>query len=139
MAQGRLAEFSITLPQYELISLVRWRGGLAPSAAAVYLGWDRPSLTLVARTCLARAWIRQLRSGGDRRSHRLALTGPGEEILDRIEAQKPFGAEAFGDPFDVIGAEERAELARTIDRVARRATDLWGREGPSKPGRARRP
>lgn len=126
-AQARLVEFGITIAQYELIALLRRRGAMPPSAAADWLDWDRPSLTIVARTCLASGWIRRGRSPGDRRSHRLELSGPGEELLDRIERRKPFSDGDFGDPFDVIGSEERAELARLVDRVARRARDIWER------------
>jgi len=51
----------------------------------------------------------------------------GEELLDRIEATKPFAVESFGDPFDVIGTDERIAMLRLLDRVARRAADLWRR------------
>jgi DNA-binding MarR family transcriptional regulator len=126
-AGAALKPFGITLAQYELISQARRRGGLSPSAAAAELAWDRPTLTVVARTCLARGWLKRGQSSQDKRSVRIELTGKGEEILDRIEAERPFAGLAFGTPFDVIGAEERTELFRLLDRVSRRAADLWGR------------
>ncbi|MEI6385279.1 MAG: MarR family transcriptional regulator [Spirochaetota bacterium] len=126
-ASAGLKLFGITLAQYELISQARRRGGLSPSAAAAELAWDRPTLTVVARTCLARGWLKRGQSPQDKRSVRIELTGKGEEILDRIEAERPFADAAFGTPFDVIGAEERTELFRLLDRVSRRAADLWGR------------
>jgi hypothetical protein len=57
----------------------------------------------------------------------LKLTGAGEELLDRIEAAKPFAPDRIGDPRDVVSAEERSQLARLLDRITRRAGDVWGR------------
>ena len=47
--------------------------------------------------------------------------------LDRIEAAKPFEPESFGDPLDVITGEERGTVTRLLDRIERRARDIWGR------------
>lgn len=95
--------------------------------AAEDLDWDRPTMTVVAAACLRAGWLRRKRQARDRRSARIELTGMGEELLDRIEATKPFAVESFGDPFDVIGTDERIAMLRLLDRVARRAADLWRR------------
>jgi DNA-binding MarR family transcriptional regulator len=126
-AAAALRPFGITFAQYELIAIARRRGALSPSVAAKELGWDRPTLTVVARSCGDAGWLKRSRAGLDRRAARLQLTGAGEEILDRIEAAKPFAVETLGDPLDVISAEERGNLARLLDRVSRRAGDVWGR------------
>lgn len=126
-AGERLRPFGITLAQYELIRTMRRRGGLLLSVAATELDWDRPTMTVVAGTCLRLGWITKKKMPQDRRSFRIALSGLGEELLDRIEATKPFASESFGDPFDVVGSGERSEFMRLLDRVARRAGDLWGR------------
>ncbi|HOX18352.1 MAG TPA: MarR family transcriptional regulator [Spirochaetales bacterium] len=126
-ATEALKPFGITLAQYELIRHARVFGAMAPSAMADALDWDRPTLTVVARPCLATGWLRKRHSARDRRSFRLELAGPGEELLDRIEAARPFAPERIGDPFDVIGADERAQIGRLLDRAARRARDVWAR------------
>jgi DNA-binding MarR family transcriptional regulator len=135
-AGERLRPFGITLAQYELIRNARIWGSLALSAAADDLDWDRPTLSVVAGKCLAAGWLERRRSAEDRRSSRIVLAGPGEELLDRIEAASLFGREALGDPFDVIGTDERATVARLLDKVARRAGDLWGRRGRAGEGPA---
>ena len=119
-----LGAFGITFPQYQLIQLARRRGAIAPSAAAEELGADRPTMTLVARKCVAAGWLGRRRFGADRRSCRLSLTGQGEELLDRIEASRALAPESMGDPCDILDSEERAQLSRTLDKAERRARDL---------------
>lgn len=126
-ANEGLRPFRITLAQYELIRTMRRRGGLLLSVAAKDLDWDRPTMTVVAAACVRAGWLKRTRLARDRRSARLELSGQGEELLDRIERAKLFAAESFGDPFDVVGSDERAEMRRLLDRVARRAADIWGR------------
>jgi DNA-binding MarR family transcriptional regulator len=127
IAGAMLRPYRISLSQYELTWLTRRWGAINPSIAASELGWDRPTLTVVAAACLKAGWLKRKPSSRDRRSSTLELTGAGEELLDRIEAAKPFAAERLGDPLDVVGPDERIELARLLDRVWRRAQDLWGR------------
>lgn len=123
-AQAALATFGITFPQYCLIQLARQRGALRPSDAAAALASDRPTMTLIARACVARGWLIQRRIAGDHRSHRLSLTGQGEELLDMLEAARVLSPETLGDPLDVLGSEERAQFLRALDKVQRRARDL---------------
>ncbi len=124
-ASAALEEYGITLPQFFLIQLARRRGAIRPSEAAEELASDRPTLTLVARKCVARGWLSQRRVKLDRRSHRLNLTGLGEELLDRIEAARVLNSEALGDPLDILDSEERAQFLRALDKVQRRARDLY--------------
>ncbi|MDA8409469.1 MAG: MarR family winged helix-turn-helix transcriptional regulator [Treponema sp.] len=126
-AGERLRPFGITLAQYELIRHLRRHGGLWLSVAAAELDWDRPTMSVVAAACLGSGWIKRHRLVHDRRTARIELTGQGEELLDRIEAVRPFAEASFGDPFDVIGSEERSMMMRLLDRVARRAGDIWAR------------
>jgi DNA-binding MarR family transcriptional regulator len=123
-ASQALSAFGITFGQYQLIHLARQRGAIAPSAAAEELGADRPTMTLVARKCVASGWLGRRRFGADRRSCRLSLTGEGEELLDRIEAARALAPESMGDPFDILGTDERSELRRMLDKAERRARDL---------------
>jgi DNA-binding MarR family transcriptional regulator len=122
--QRSLSGFGITFSQYQLIHLARRRGATSPSAAAAELGWDRPTTTLVLRKCLAAGWLWRSRSAADRRSARLVLSGQGEELLDKIEAARPFDPPMTADPLDVLDSEERAKLRRMLDKIQRRALDI---------------
>jgi DNA-binding MarR family transcriptional regulator len=124
-ASASLEEYGITVSQFFLIQLARRRGAIRPSEAAEELASDRPTLTLVARKCVARGWLSRRGVKLDRRSHLLRLTGQGEELLDRIEAARVLGPEALGDPLDVLDSEERAQFLRALDKVHRRARDLF--------------
>jgi len=124
-AQAALEEFGITLPQFLLIQLARRRGAIRPSEAALELASDRPTMTLVARACVARGWLDKRRVTQDHRSHLLSLTGQGEELLDKVEAARVLSPEVLGDPLDVLDSDERAQFLRALDKVQRRARDLF--------------
>lgn len=124
---GLLRPFGITLAQFELVWLTRRRGAIAPSFAAAELDCDRPTMTLVARKCVAEGWIRRRRSESDRRSIRLELSGAGEEILDRIESSRVLSPASFGDPLDVLEGEERSRFEAALRKVHRRALDIQDR------------
>lgn len=124
-AAKALLAFGITFQQFQLVRLARRMGAVSLSTAARELGMDRPTLTLVTRKCVERGWLQRSSSVSDRRSSRLALSGEGEELLDRIEAARPFSPESMGDALDVLGSEERAELRRMLDRTLRRARDIY--------------
>lgn len=121
-----LAPYGITLSQFQLIHLARVRGSIAPSMAAAELGSDRPTMTLVARACLRKGWLTRKASQTDRRSFKLSLTGHGEELLDRIEGDGLLAPHRLGDPFDILGLDERADFLRMLDRIERRSRDVLG-------------
>jgi MarR family transcriptional regulator, 2-MHQ and catechol-resistance regulon repressor len=124
-AAEALLAFGITFHQFQLVRLARRRGTISLSSAAEELGMDRPTLTLVSRKCIMRGWLQRSISVSDKRSSLLALSGKGEELLDRIESVRLFAPGSMGDALDVLGSEDRAELHRMLDRVSRRARDLY--------------
>ena len=124
-ASAALEAFGISFQQYQLVRQARRRGALTLSAAAKELGMDKPTLSLVARKCVDAGWLSRTDILTDKRASRLSLTGQGEELLDRIEASGLFAPEILGDALDVLGSEERSELKRMMDRVSRRAKDVF--------------
>ena len=124
-ASAALEPFGITFQQYQLVRQARRKGALILSAAAGELGMDKPTWSLVARKCVEGGWLTRTDSMTDRRASRLSLSGLGEELLDKIEALRLFSPESLGDALDVLGSEERSELKRMMDRVSRRARDVF--------------
>jgi len=124
LSAKRIRPFEISLLQYRLILLARRKGSVSLSQAAEGLGCDRPGLTLLARKCVRSGWLRRRRSAADRRSHRLELTGEGEELLDAIEAAQASPSAAAADPLDVLAPAEREALAGMLRRVRDRAEEL---------------
>ncbi len=120
-----LMPFGITFHQFYLVRLAWRMGALNLSAAASELGMDKPTLSLVALKCVQKGWLRRISVVRDRRSARLGLTGQGEELLDRIDAARLFAPESMGDALDVLDSEERAALRRMLDKVSRRARDIF--------------
>ena len=122
-ASAALEQFGISFQQYQLVRQARRRGALILSVAARELGMDKPTLSLVARKCVDAGWLVRTDKVSDKRASRLSLSGNGEALLDRIESSRLFSPESLGDALDVLGAEERSELKRMMDRVSRRARD----------------
>jgi len=120
-----LQAYGITFHQYMLVRLVWNKRGLSLSSAAWELGMDRPSMSLVARSCVAAGWLRRDTPISDKRSSRLALTGRGEELLDRIDAEGRILPGAIPDALDILDSAGKADLRRLLDRVARRARDIY--------------
>ena len=70
-------------------------------------------------------WLQRKRSSTDRRSVSLRLTGEGEALLDSIEAAHILAPDILGDPLDILDSEERALFHRVLEKVHRRAQDLF--------------
>ncbi|HEY9055497.1 MAG TPA: MarR family transcriptional regulator [Rectinemataceae bacterium] len=121
-----LQAYGITFHQYMLVRMVWSKRDLTLSAAALELGMDKPSMSLVARKCLASGWLERRASTSDKRAYRLSLTGKGEELLDRIDAEGRLLPGAIPDALDILDSAGKADLRRLLDRVARRARDLYG-------------
>ena len=120
-----LMPFGITFHQFCLVRLARRMGALNLSSAALELGMDKPTLSLVALKCVKKGWLSRASVVKDRRSSRLALTGQGEELLDRIDAARLFAPESLGEALDVLNSEERTAMRRMLDKVSRRAKDIF--------------
>lgn len=123
-ANRALLAFDITLSQYNLILLARRKGAISLSAAAAELRWDKPTMTLVARKCVAKGWLSMKRVMADKRSTKVSLTGQGEEVLDRVESARVLWPQVLGDPLDILDPSERSELRRMLDKVERRSRDV---------------
>jgi len=132
-ATQRLRLFGITLPQLRLIQLARRRGAISPSAAAAELFCDRPTATLIAQKCVSQGWLVRRRFDADRRSARLALSGEGEELLDRIEKSKMLSSAILGDPLDVLGTEERLAFREALAKIEKRSRELFEDRGGHPP------
>lgn len=124
LAAKRVRPFEISLLQYRLILLARRKGSVSLSQAAGELGCDRPGMTLLSRKCVRAGWLRRRRSAADRRSHRLELTGEGEELLDSIEAAQASPPAQAADPLDVLDPAEREALGGMLLRVRDRVEAL---------------
>ena len=130
-------EFGITLAQLGLIRVARRRGAISPSDAAAELFCDRPTATVVARNCLAKGLLLRKKAEHDGRSSRLALSGEGEELLDRLEAARTRRG-APPDPLDALDEVERSAFVAALKKVHARAMLLYGAGEGGRAGLSRR-
>lgn len=108
-----LADFDLTIAQFDLLTVVHDAGGEAtPAAVAERLMVTRGNVSPLLRRVVERGWVQERPHPGDRRSLLLSLTVAGARLLKRARAASAcFIAEQLS-PFD------DAEVART-DRQMR--------------------
>ena len=118
------ADIGLTLPQYQLLTLVR-TGGERSARLADKLAVRKPTVTAAADALVAAGLLEREAESGDRRVVRLTITDAGSAAADRAEDELagimgPLFAES-GDPgalFDLLDAVDAA-LDRRL--AARRA------------------
>jgi len=123
----RIRCFDITIQQMALIGLARQRGAVSPSEAAEALFCDRPTASVIAKHCVWEGWLEKSRRPEDRRSHRLHLTGSGEELLDRIEASR-LAMGPVGDALDILSEAEALAFRAALEKVEARAMELYAEQ-----------
>lgn len=113
-----LAPFAITLAQYNVLRILRGGGddGMPTLDVAARLIESAPGITLMMDRLVKKGWVRRRRSRGDRRQVRCYLTGPGAELLHRLD--RPFDA-AHARALESLNANQCRTLIRLLDGVRR--------------------
>ena len=114
--EARASSLGITVPQFHVLRCL-WREDAVPiSRIASEAAVDGATLTGVLDRLEGRGLIRRERSREDRRAVRIYLTPAGKELEAPLHAT----AEAVNElALEGLRPEERQELVRLLDRVAR--------------------
>ncbi|MCW5876944.1 MAG: MarR family transcriptional regulator [Anaerolineales bacterium] len=113
------ADLGVNQAQFRLLIAV-WREGgregIHPSQLAHHLLVERSTVSVLSQRLVKRGWLQRL-PGPDRRSHRLALTAAGGEILGQVaERATQLGEDTFAD----IGEEQLRQLKRLLQQIEER-------------------
>jgi DNA-binding MarR family transcriptional regulator len=119
----RIAEYGITLKQVYLLGYARNHSTLTPSKAARLLFCDKPTASVIIANCIKKGWLSKTRSPNDKRSYSLRLESGGESILRTIEERSALRLDE--DPLDVLDESERKTLGCLLERVRKRALELF--------------
>ncbi len=88
---------------------VERHGPLTPSEIAAHERVQRPTATRLVAKLVERGLVERVAHPGDRRSHRVALSPAGAELLARSRHR---GTEALATALEELPAADRATLAR---------------------------
>jgi DNA-binding MarR family transcriptional regulator len=133
-----LAPLDLSPAQYRMLVQIA-RGTDASSSLAQKLAVSAPSVTTVVEGLVQRGAVERAHSVEDRRRIALALTAPGQHLLDRAETALEGKLEAIAGELDEDGqaAEALAALSlwgQALDRArARRHAERYGPAGAIAP------
>ncbi|MEX1130330.1 MAG: MarR family transcriptional regulator [Vicinamibacterales bacterium] len=111
-----LAPFEITLPQYNVLRILRGAGdaGLPTLDVAARLIESAPGITLMMDRLFKRGWVRRRRARADRRQILCYLTAEGATLLEQIDT--PFDA-AHARVMGGMTARDCRTVIRLLERV----------------------
>lgn len=113
------ADLGVNQAQFRMLLAV-WREGgsegIHPSQLAHHLLVERGTVSVLSQRLVKRGWLQRL-PGPDRRSHRLALTAAGGEMLGKVaERATKLGADTFAD----IGDEQLRQIKQLLQLIEER-------------------
>lgn len=111
-----LAPYGITLPQYNVLRVLRGAGeeGLPTLEVAERLIEHAPGITRMMDRLEKRGWVRRERSAGDRRQVLCYLSDEGQRLLSELdECMNRADQEALSG----LSEAEQRELVRLLDQV----------------------
>jgi DNA-binding MarR family transcriptional regulator len=100
---------------FTVMMLVHVNPGITPMALSRASGRDKSTLTPVLRDLESRGYLERCRLPRDRRSHTLALTAEGEEMLAKLADH---AAEHERKIDEVVGCANKAEMLTLLRRIA---------------------
>jgi DNA-binding MarR family transcriptional regulator len=111
----RVREFQMRPGRFAVLALIGRNPGISQTALGRAAGRDKSSLTPALNDLVRRSLVKRQRVARDRRSYALSLTPQGEKLLDDLFVH----ARAHDRELDaIVGAKSKAELIRTLRRIA---------------------
>ncbi|MCW5877838.1 MAG: MarR family transcriptional regulator [Anaerolineales bacterium] len=110
------ADLGVNQAQFRMLLAVWEHGqqeGVAPSQLAHHLLVERGTVSVMSQRMVKRGWLRRL-PGPDRRSHRLALTAAGGEVLQKMADR---ASKLGSDTFAGVGEEQLLQLKHLLKQI----------------------
>lgn len=115
----KFADLGVNQAQFRLLLAVWQLGGaegIAPSQLAHHLLLERGTVSVMSQRMIKRGWLQRL-PGPDRRSHRLALTAVGGQVLQEVaEHATQLGDETFAS----LNAAQLRQIKTTLQDIEER-------------------
>jgi DNA-binding MarR family transcriptional regulator len=133
--QKHLAELDLTLPQAQVLRVLRRNGSVPTGQLATELRISAPAVTQLTDRLMRKGLIERQTAAGDRRTVLVALSGKGRRLVDQFRKRR---RDLFSGALAQLEETERAEVIASLEKVlgaleqygARLA--IQGRPGASK-------
>lgn len=112
--QQHLAELDLTLPQAQVLRVLRRNGTVPTGRLAAELRISAPAITQLTDRLIRKGLIERRTATGDRRSVLVALSGKGKRLVDLYRKRR---CEIFSAALAELDEIERAEVGASLEKV----------------------
>lgn len=112
--QQHLAELDLTLPQAQVLRVLRRSGTVPTGRLAAELRISAPAITQLTDRLIRKGLIERRTATGDRRSVLVALSSKGKRLVDLFRKRR---CEIFSAALAELDEIERAEVVASLEKV----------------------
>ena len=112
--QQHLAALDLTLPQAQVLRVLRREGALPTGQLALALRISAPAITQLTDRLIRKGLIERQAAEHDRRTVLVALSGKGRRLVDQFRQRR---REIFSRALAQLGEAERAEVVAALEKV----------------------
>lgn len=112
--QKHLAELDVTLPQAQVLRVLRRSGSVPTGRLAAELRISAPAVTQLTDRLIRKGLIERQTLPGDRRTVLVALSGKGRRLIDQFRKRR---REIFSRALAQLAEAERAEVIASLEKV----------------------
>lgn len=112
--QQHLAELDLTLPQAQVLRVLRRSGTVPTGRLATELRISAPAITQLTNRLIRKGLIERQTATVDRRSVLVALSGKGKRLVDLFRKRR---CEIFNAALAELDENERAEVVASLEKV----------------------
>lgn len=112
--QRHLAELDLTLPQAQVLRVLRRNGSVPTGHLAAELRISAPAVTQLTDRLIRKGLIERQTAVGDRRTVLVALSGKGKRLVDQFRKRR---REIFSRALARMSEAERMEVIASLEKV----------------------
>lgn len=112
--QKHLSELDLTLPQVQVLRILRREGTVPTGKLAVCLRISAPATTQLTDRLIRKGLIERRPSEDDRRTVLVALSGKGKSLVDRFRERRNA---IFGAALSQLSEEEQSQVVSSLQKV----------------------
>lgn len=114
--QQHLSDLDLTLPQAQVLRVLRHSGSVPTGQLAAALRISAPAVTQLTDRLLRKGLIDRQSAAGDRRTVLVALSGKGRRLVDQFRKRR---CEIFSSALDQLTEAERGEVIASLEKLVK--------------------
>ncbi len=108
----------VSLAQFRVLVLLSERGPTRSGLLADHLGVHASTFTRMADRLVVAGWVERQEAPGNRREVRVALTGPGADLVEEVTRRR---RETLAQILDPLTADQRKQILLGLEMFAQAA------------------